>query len=47
MKHIDIQYHFICEAVEDSKVEMNYVPIEENVGDIFIKPLTKLKFVEC
>ena len=44
MKHINIQYHFICQAVDDSKVKVNYVPIEENVADIFTKPLTKSKF---
>ena len=44
MKHIDIWYHFICEAVEDLKVEVNYVPTEENIANIFAKPLTKSKF---
>ena len=44
MKHIDIRYHFIREAVKDSKVKVNYVPTEENIADIFNKPLTKSKF---
>ena len=43
MKHIDIRYHFICEVVEDSKVEVNYVPTEENISDIFTKPFAKSK----
>ena len=43
-KHIDIWYHFIREVVEDSKIEVNYNPTEENVSDIFTKPLAKSKF---
>ena len=43
-KHIDIRYHFIHEVVKDSKVEVNYILTEENIGDIFTKPLAKLKF---
>jgi hypothetical protein len=43
-KHIDIHYHFIHEAVEDHKVFMHYIPTDENVVDIFTKPLAKPKF---
>jgi hypothetical protein len=43
-KHIDIKYHFIREAVEDKKIEVIYIPTDDNTSDIFTKPLTKLKF---
>jgi hypothetical protein len=43
-KHINLQYHFICEAVESKKVVMKYIPTSENVANIFIKPLPKPKF---
>ena len=43
-KHIDIRYHFIREAVENNQVFMYYVPTDENVADIFTKPLAKPKF---
>jgi len=43
-KHIDIRYHFIREAVEDNKVEIQYIPTNDNVADIFTKPLGKAKF---
>ena len=43
-KHIDIRYHFIREAVEDAKINVKYVPTEENPADIFTKPLAKVKF---
>ena len=43
MKHIDIRYHFIREAVEDGQIRMKYVPTDQNPADIFTKPLSKTK----
>ena len=45
-KHIDLCYHFVCEAVEDGKIKMEYIPTSENMADIFTKALAKLKFQE-
>ena len=44
MKHIDLRYHFIREAVEDGKVKMEYIPTADNVADIFTKALPKPRF---
>ena len=43
-KHIDIQYHFICEVIEDEKLELKYVPGEENLTDILMKLLMPKTF---
>jgi hypothetical protein len=43
-KHIDLRYHFIREAVENGKISVKYIPTDENVSDIFTKPLGKPKF---
>ena len=43
-KHIDIQYHFIREAVGDGKISVKYIPTDENPANIFTKPLAKAKF---
>jgi len=43
-KHIDLRYHFIREAVEDAKIELNYIPTNDNAADIFTKALAKGKF---
>ena len=45
-KHINLQYHFIHEAVKEGKIEVTYVPTEDNVMDIFMKSLAKLKFTQ-
>ena len=44
MKHINIHYHFICEAVEDGLIRTNYVPMDQNPANIFIKALFETKF---
>ena len=43
-KHIDIQYHFVREAVKDRKITLKYIPTDKNPADIFTKPLVKAKF---
>jgi hypothetical protein len=45
-KHIDLHYHFVCEAVEDGKIMMKYIPTSDNIVDIFTKALPKLKFTK-
>jgi hypothetical protein len=44
-KHIDLHYHFIREAVQDDKITVKYVPMDESVADIFPKPLPRPKFI--
>ena len=46
MKHIDLQYHFICEVVEDGKIQVKCIPMDDNVSDIFTKPLPRPKFTK-
>ena len=45
-KHIDLRHHFICEAVEDGKIQVKYIPMDDNVSDIFTKPLLRPKFTK-
>jgi len=44
MKHIDLRYHFIWEAVDDKKINVSYIPTDENVLDILTKALPRAKF---
>ena len=43
-KHIDLCYLFIREAVEDGRINMKYIPTDDNVSDVFTKALPRLKF---
>jgi hypothetical protein len=43
-KHIDIQYHFIREAVEAGKIDISYVASADNISDILTKALPAVQF---
>ena len=40
-KHIDIRFHFVRDCVKNGIFELVYCPTEENVADIFTKPLSR------
>ena len=42
-KHIDIRYHFVRDEVKTGSVELFYVPSDQNVADIFTKPINAAK----
>jgi hypothetical protein len=44
-KHIEIKYHFIGDKVQKGAVQLQYIPTDEQLADIFTKPLAKGKFV--
>ena len=43
-KHIDVQYHYIREIVDDGLIRISYVPTAEMLADIFTKPLPQASF---
>ena len=43
-KHIEIQYHFIRDLVEDKIVCLEFINTDSQKADIFIKPLDGPKF---
>jgi hypothetical protein len=42
-KHIDIQYHYTRELVEDGVVSVKYVPTTEMAADCLTKPLKRAR----
>ncbi len=44
IKHIDIQYHFVCEAVDHHLVDFEFVSIIKQVADGLTKALFAVKF---
>ena len=42
-KHIDIKYQFIRTEIQVGTVSLVYVPAEENIADVFTKPVRKGK----
>ncbi|XP_036347223.1 secreted RxLR effector protein 161-like [Rhagoletis pomonella] len=45
-KHIDVRLHFIRQLYESKKISIYYVCSEDQLGDVFTKPLTTQKFIK-
>ena len=43
-KHIEIKYHYIKDMVQKGVVKLQYVATEEQIADVLMKPLARLKF---
>ena len=41
-KHIDVEYHFIRDEYESSRIILAQIPTKENRADIFTKPLPRV-----
>ena len=44
-KHIAIKYHFVRELLQDKEIRLEYVHTNEQIADIFTKPLSKDAFL--
>eukprot|EP01018_Ginkgo_biloba_P017047 Gb_30852 [translate_table: standard] len=47
IKHIDVQYHFVRDMVEDGRVKLEKVETVANVADALTKPVSTTKFRWC
>ena len=45
-KHIEIRFHYIRECADRSLIKIDFIRTEEQLGDIFTKSLTRVKFEE-
>lgn len=45
-KHIDVRLHFIRELYESKKILIDYVCSEDQLADVFTKPLLIQKFAK-
>ena len=44
LKHINIKYYYIRDMVQRGAVKLQYVATEEQIADVLMKPLDRLKF---
>ena len=44
-KHIDIQWHYQREKIEDGSIEFKFIQTEQQIADGLTKALTKEKFL--
>ena len=45
-KHIEIRFHYIRECADRGLIKIDFIRTEEQLGDIFIKSLARVKFEE-
>src|SRR5260221_6275038 len=43
-KHIKVCHHWVHEKIEDSMIQLDYIPMADQIVDIFTKPLNSEKF---
>ena len=43
-KHIEIKYHYIRDMVKRGAVKIQYVATDEQITDVLMKPLARVKF---
>ena len=43
-KHIEIKYHYIMDMVQRGAVKLQYVATDEQIADVLMKPLARVKF---
>ena len=44
LKHIEVCHHWICEQIEDVTIKLDYIPMANQVADMFMKPLNTENF---
>ena len=44
LKHIEIKYHYIRDMVHRGAVKLQYVVMDNQIVDVLMKPLAKVKF---
>jgi hypothetical protein len=45
-KHINIKYHFCRQYVQDGTLQVQNIPGEDQLADIFTKPLDVMTFIK-
>jgi hypothetical protein len=46
IKHMDLRYHFIRDAIRDKQVELFFIEGANNPADLFTKNLGRIKFLK-
>ena len=45
-KHINIKYHYTKQLIKDGVIKVKYCPTNDNLADLFTKPLDQLKTLD-
>ena len=42
-KHVDVKYHYVRVEIQHIVLELAYIPTDNNVADVFTKPVTRAR----
>jgi hypothetical protein len=45
-KHIEVKYHLVWKSAENGRINVEFIRSEEQLGNILIKPLGRVKFLK-
>ena len=45
-KHIGLCFHFICECIEEGRVDIEHISTDGQLADVLTKSLGRVKFLE-
>jgi hypothetical protein len=43
-KHIEVCFHFLCDHYEKGDIDLHHIDIQNQLADIFTKPLDQAQF---
>lgn len=46
MKHVELYFHYLRQLVHDKVVTLVYCETDDHIVDIFMKPLSEVKFIK-
>ena len=46
MKHVEIDYHFVCERVANGSIVVQFTPSEDQLADVMTKALPSCRFLD-
>jgi hypothetical protein len=46
-KHIDVKYHFVRQMIRTNQIQVEYLPTEDMIADMFTKPTSTTAFQKC
>lgn len=45
MKHLELDYHFVCEKVSDGSMRVLHISSKDQIADVLTKPLPRQSFL--
>ncbi|XP_073262717.1 uncharacterized protein [Populus alba] len=44
LQHVEVDYHFVCDRVAKKEIQIRFIPSQDQLADVFTKPLSAASF---